>query len=155
MLGEASVLQQSLLLLSLFFKQQRSHDLELLDGVRQSGDWQAWIDFLLEGVESTATAAMATAKRLLALFRMDEAGLQELGRSGPSVRLVYGALRRRPLTSTKQLKQLSGLSFATAGKAIEALVDLGNAREITGGRRNRLFAYDPYLAILSEGTEPL
>ena len=40
------------------------------------------------------------------------------------------ALRRRPLTSTKQLKELSG-------------------------RRNRLFAYDPYLAILSEGTEPL
>jgi hypothetical protein len=29
------------------------------------------------------------------------------------------------------------------------------AREITGGRRNCLFAYDVYLAILSEGTEPL
>jgi len=44
---------------------------------------------------------------------------------------------------------------STASKAIEALVDLGIAREITGGRRNRLFAYDGYLAILSEGTEPL
>ncbi len=28
-------------------------------------------------------------------------------------------------------------------------------REITGGRRNRLFAYEAYLAILSEGTVPL
>ena len=65
------------------------------------------------------------------------------------------ALRRRPLTSTKQLKELSGLSFPTAGKALEILVNLGIARELTGGRRNRLFAYDAYLAILSEGTEPL
>jgi S-(hydroxymethyl)glutathione dehydrogenase/alcohol dehydrogenase len=35
------------------------------------------------------------------------------------------------------------------------VVEIGIAREITGGRRNRLFAYDAYLAILSEGTEPL
>jgi len=38
---------------------------------------------------------------------------------------------------------------------IETLVEQGIAREITGGRRNRLFAYDAYPAILSEGTEPL
>jgi len=31
----------------------------------------------------------------------------------------------------------------------------GIAQEITGGRRNRLLVYDAYLAILSEGTEPL
>lgn len=71
------------------------------------------------------------------------------------MRLGYRALSRRPLTSTKQLKELSGLSFPTASRAIDALVDLGIAREITGGRQNRLFAYDAYLAILSEGTEPL
>ncbi len=155
MLIEAGVLQQPLLYLSLFFKQHRSRYYELLDGVRQQGDWEAWIDFFLEGVQSTASAAVATAQRLLELFRRDEAQLQDLGRSGHSVRLGYAALQRRPLTSTKQLKELSGLSFPTAGKAIDALVELGIAREITGGRRNRLFAYNAYLAILSEGTEPL
>ena len=51
--------------------------------------------------------------------------------------------------------ELSGLSFPTASKMIETLVELGIAREITGGRRNRQLAYDAYLAILSEGTEPL
>ena len=155
MLIDAGVLQQPLLYLSLFFKQHRRRYYELLDGVRQQGDWEAWLGFFLEGVESTASAAVATAQRLLALFHTDEARLEELGRSGPSVRLGYAALRRRPLTSTKQLKELSGLSFPTAGKALEILVELGIAREITGGQRNRLFAYDAYLAILSEGTEPL
>ena len=155
MLIDAGVLSQPLLYLSLFFKQHRSRYYELLDGVRQQGDWEAWIDFFLEGVTSTATAAVATAQRLLELFRADEARLEGLGRTGPSVRLAYAALRMRPLTSINQLKELSSLSFPTASKAIEILVDLGIAREITGGRRNRLFAYDAYLAILSEGTEPL
>lgn len=155
MLVEAGVLGQPLLYLSLFFKQHRSRYYELLDGVRQNGDWEAWIDFFLEGVENTASGAVATAQQLLELFRVDEARLVGLGRSRASVQQCYLALRRRPLTSINQLKQLSGLSFQTASKAIETLVGLGIAREITGGRRNRLFTYDAYLAILSEGTEPL
>jgi hypothetical protein len=38
---------------------------------------------------------------------------------------------------------------------MDLLLDLGIARELTGKRRNRLFLYDRYLAILNEGTEPL
>jgi len=51
--------------------------------------------------------------------------------------------------------ELSGLSFPTASRVIETLVAVGIPREITGDRRNLLFGYDAYLAILSEGTEPL
>lgn len=155
MLIDAGVFKQPLLYLSLFFKQHRSRYYELLDGVRQHGDWEAWIEFFLEGIELTSTAAVATAHRLLDLFRSDEASLAGLGRFGPSLRQGYEVLRRRPLTSISQIKELSGMSFPTASKAIEALAELGIAREITGGRRNRLFVYDAYLAILSEGTEPL
>ena len=34
-------------------------------------------------------------------------------------------------------------------------VELGIASELTGKKRNRLFSYERYLAVLSEGTEPL
>jgi hypothetical protein len=34
------------------------------------------------------------------------------------------------------------------------LVELGIARELTGKRRNRIFVYNRYLAILNRGTEP-
>src|SRR5579875_2894665 len=49
----------------------------------------------------------------------------------------------------------TGLSFPAAASAMELLTELGVARELTGRRRNRLFAYDRYLAVLNEGTEPL
>jgi hypothetical protein len=47
----------------------------------------------------------------------------------------------------------SGLSFPAAASAMDLLVELEVARELTGKRRNRVFAYERYLAILNEGTE--
>ena len=38
---------------------------------------------------------------------------------------------------------------------LAALVDMNIARELTGQRRNRVFAYQGSLSILNEGTEPL
>jgi hypothetical protein len=35
------------------------------------------------------------------------------------------------------------------------LEELGIVAELTGMQRNRLFGYEKYLAIMSEGTEPL
>ena len=38
---------------------------------------------------------------------------------------------------------------------IKHLVKLGIARETTGRNYGRIYAYDKYLKILNEGTEPL
>jgi hypothetical protein len=43
----------------------------------------------------------------------------------------------------------------TVGAAMEGLVELKIARELTGKRRNRIFAYDSYMSVLNEGTERL
>ncbi|MFM8290616.1 MAG: Fic family protein, partial [Planctomycetia bacterium] len=43
----------------------------------------------------------------------------------------------------------------TVSRAVESLSDLGVVKEITGRKRERVFAYQRYLDILAEGTEPL
>jgi hypothetical protein len=53
-----------------------------------------------------------------------------------------------------EIRNATGLSFPAVTSAIDCLLDLGIAREFTGHRRNRLFVYDRYLAILNEGMEP-
>ena len=57
--------------------------------------------------------------------------------------------------SLKEISLRASIDYSTASRAIEQLTKLGITREITGKRRGRLYAYDRYLAILSEGTEPL
>ncbi len=59
------------------------------------------------------------------------------------------------MLSLKQLCHNTAMTFPTASKAMQSLVDAGIAREPTGQRRNRVFLYDAYLAILNEGGEPL
>lgn len=156
MLVEAGILEKPLLYLSLFFKEHRSRYYELLDNVRQSGDWEAWLEFFLEGVVNTASAAVLMAQRLQELFHLDQKKVEELPGGVRLSRLqCYMALCRRPIVNITELKNLTGLSFPTANKSIEDLVGIGIARELTGGRRNRLFAYSAYLDMLNEGATPL
>jgi Fic family protein len=155
MLHEGHVLRQPLLYLSLYFKQHRAEYYRLLDAVRRDGDWEAWLDFFLEGVAQTAGSAVETAHRLLAMFGDDEQRIKTLKSGATGALRVYGALRTRPVATINELASRAGVSFPTAAKAVQALTGVGIARELTGARRNRVFAYDRYLAILSEGTEPL
>lgn len=155
MLHHDGVLRQPLLYLSLYFKQHRAEYYRLLDAVRQTGDWEAWLDFFLEGIEQTATGAMDTAHRLLALFDADAARVRALGRTAANALRVFDVLRERPVASIQLLADRAGVSFATAARLIDALAGLGIVREITGKKRERVFAYQAYLDILNEGAEPL
>ncbi len=154
LLHERRVLRQPLLYLSLYFKQHRDEYYRLLDAVRGEGDWEAWLDFFLEGVADTASAAVETANRLLAVFREDGERLASANSRTGSLAQVYGVLRARPVATIQELSARAGVSFPTAAKSIETLVDAGIVRELTGGRRNRVYAYQRYLSILAEGTEP-
>jgi len=154
-LHHGGVLKRPLLYLSLFFKQHRDEYYRLLDLVRLEGDWEAWLDFFLEGVEQTAKNAVQTAQRLVRLFKEDGGKVQErVPRPGTALR-IFDVLCDRPVITLKEVVQRTGLTFATAAKGMGILEELGIAREITGKKRNRVFAYYRYLAILSEGTEPL
>ncbi len=160
-LHDGGALTQPLLYLSLYFKQHRALYYELLDRVRSEGDWEAWVDFFLEGVEQTAHGAVQTARRLVDLFQNDTQRVQSggqgvsAGRGRANVLRVLDTLRQRPLCSLRQLGQSAGITFPTASKAMLALVEMGIARELTGQRRNRVFVYDAYLNILNEGGEAL
>ena len=155
LLHHGGLLGQPLLYLSLYLKQHRPVYYDLLDRVRTAGDWEAWVDFFLEGVEATALGAVDTARRLVALFDEHTHRIQQTGRSAANALRVLAALRQRPLLTLPQLCQLSAMTFPTANKTMALLVEAGIARELTGNRRNRVFSYDAYLNILNEGGEPL
>jgi len=153
LLCHAGILREPLLYLSLYLKQNRAAYYELLDRVRREGDWEAWLVFFLDGVRQVAEGAVSTAERLGAMFRSDRERIEASGRRAGSALRVHEALKARPILSLPAIRDTTGLSFPAASSAMDLLVELGVARELTGKRRNRLFVYDPYLAILSEGTE--
>jgi Fic family protein len=149
------VLSEPLLYLSLYLKQHRAEYYALLDRVRVDGDWEAWLGFFADGVRETAAAAVSTAQRLVRLFQEDRARVQALGRSAGSALRLHTAFQERPIATAAGLAGRTGLSIPAVNSTLVALAGAGIVRELTGRRRNRLFSYDAYLRILSEGTEPL
>lgn len=143
------VLRYPLLHLSLFFKEHRARYYELLQEVRLHGDWEAWIDFFLQGVSEIAERTASDIRRALALFEEDIARIRQLGRPARACLRVHDQLRVQPMTSIATLTSATGLSPTTVASSLSRLADIGLVREITGGKYGRLYAYQDYMKILA------
>jgi len=138
--------------ISLYFKQNRLDYYEALQRVRTHGDWEGWLRFFLIGVEAVANEATATAEALSDLFNFDRTKVEKLGRAAPSALKVYDLLRDRILISSTRVAETLGLTWPTVQAAVERLEQLGIATEVTGKKRDRVYAYERQLRVLDEGT---
>jgi Fic family protein len=149
------VLRKPLLYLSLYLKTHRADYYRLLQEVREHGAWEAWLDFFLTGVADTANQAFDAATRIVALFKQDRERITgESDRAGSALR-IHDLLQEHPYLTANLLVERTGLSAPTVNAALADLERLGIVEEVTGRRRGRVFGYRRYLAILSEGTDPL
>jgi Fic family protein len=144
------VLQEPLLYLSLYFKTHRSRYYELLGEVRRSGEWEAWLTFFADAVRLCAAQAVETARALTALVAADRVRVAGLGRHAPGALLVFAALARRPVRSIPSICAETKQSPTTVDRVLSRLGErLSLVREMTGKRRNRVFAYIAYLDMLN------
>ena len=153
LLCEQKVLREPMLYLSLYFKTHRQYYYELLNNVRMTGDWEAWLDFFAEAVIVTATQAVETAQQLLHLSNQDRDKISRLGRAAASSLQVHRALMEHPIATAGSLVEKTGLTPATVNKALGHLGQLGIVKELTAQKRNRLFSYAGYIEMMSRGTE--
>ena len=153
LLCEQKMLREPMLYLSLYFKTHRQYYYKLLNGVRLSGDWEAWLDFFAEAVIVTATQAVDTARQLIDLVNGDRDKISGLGRAAASILGVHRALMERPIATAGWLVKKTGITPATVNKCLGHLERLGIVRELTGAKRNRIFSYARYVEIMSQGTE--
>lgn len=144
------VLREPLLYLSLYFKTYRSNYYEMLQRVRERGDWEEWLWFFATAVVYAAAQAVDTAKALNALGNADRQRIQSLGRIAPSALQVYQALFGRPVSTINAICTTTGQSPHTVNKMLDAMVGLGMVRELTGMRRNRVYEYSAYLELLNK-----
>ncbi len=153
LLCEAGLLRQPLLYLSVYFKRHRERYYDLLNGIRHTGDWEAWLAFFLQGVQETAENAAATAGRLTERFTEDRQRITAEGRRAGSALRVHEALQERPILSIPETCRRAGLAFPTVSAALRLLEGAALVQEITGFSRNRVYVYSEYLRILNEGVE--
>jgi Fic family protein len=149
------ILKEPLLYLSLFFKMHREQYYQLLQQIRKDGDWEKWLKFFMTAVKETSEQAVDTVNQLMHIADRDRTKIQSIGRSAGSALRVHQALLQKPLISIQKSCEITGLWPTSVTTVMKNLEKLGIVREVTGGRRNRLYKYVGYIDILNEGTEPM
>ncbi len=149
------VLREPLLYSSLYLKQHRQQYYAELNAVRESGDFEHWLEFFATAIRVSAEQATITGQRIFTVFREDRIQLRELGRQAPAALLIQEALQSKPLATIAALAKSTGLTTPTVTQALRALEQLNIVRETTGRARGRIFSYVRYLdALNSEAVAP-
>jgi Fic family protein len=151
LLCERGALHKPVLYLSHYLKQRRQEYYDRLQAVRDSGDWEGWLEFFLRGVTDVSAQAADTARRVLLLREEHRTSIAEgLGRAAGNGHRILQHLYEHPIVSASQVQNLIGTTFAGANQIIHRLVAIGILREITGQARHRRFRYEAYVRLFDE-----
>ncbi len=148
MLCEERALSRPLLYLSLFLKAHRSEYYDRLTAIRSHGHWEPWLLFFLRGVSATALAATQTARDIIAMREMHRAIVSKNAKA----LTLLDHLFRNPTVSVNGVAKRMGCTFPTASRLVNDFADHGWLVEMTGNFRNRLWRYQPYLALFHRET---
>jgi Fic family protein len=141
------ILKQPVLYLSDFFERNRQLYYDNLMRVREKNDLLQWFKFFLVGVIETAKSSTTTFDHILKLQKQVDAQLQTLGSRTANAQKVVYYLYQRPMIDAAKVGEVAGVSPASAYKLIADLEQFGILKEITGGKRSKMYVFDAYLKL--------
>jgi len=151
-LMEQKMLCKPVVYISYFLKKNQVEYYDRISEVRRKGNYEQWVKFFLEAVSKAAADSMESIQQLSALHDRNLALLPETRRGRNNVRAVFDYIEQHPIIDIKRTAAELDISYNTAASAVKKLVELGILQETTNAARNRVFAYEEYLAILRKDT---
>lgn len=144
-LVEKEILKKPILYLSDFFERNRTLYYDNLMRVREKNDITQWFKFFLVGIVETAKNSIKTFDGVLKLQKEVDNKLQKLGSRSKNAKMIVEPLYQHPLIDVQKAKEITNLSLPSVYKLIEALENLDIIKEITGGKRGKLYAFEDYI----------
>ena len=155
---EKEVLHTPALYLSYYLKENRTEYYDRMTRVRETGDYEQWVRFFLEGIIISAKSALITAEILIEIKENDMLKVLKASftkRTQETVLSIFEYTLSHPLIDISTTADKLKLSYNTVKKGIDNLEKLGILKKINKHKRNKIYYYENYLNILKEGTENL
>jgi Fic family protein len=149
-LVESGILTKPTLYLSAFFEKNRASYYDSLTMVRKDNNLEQWIKFFLSGVIYISNDSIETFRQIIKLNQEYEERIIFLGSRAKKARRLLNYLFLKPITNNKEIMKKLNISFNSANRLINSLVELGLLNEITGYSRNRLFVLRKYLDLFNK-----
>lgn len=145
---ERQVLPSPLLYLSAFFEASRGDYYDLLTGVTEKDDWQAWILYFLRGITSQSQDAVSRVERINRLREQWNRSLTT--RLSSNIMKLLDCITSNPFITVKGAEKELGVAFTTAQRAIDILVERKILVRTDDAKRGRVYVAKRLLDILDE-----
>jgi Fic family protein len=144
-----NLLPLPLLYLSAYFERRRQDYYDLLLAVSERGAWREWVLFFLRGVKEQAVDANSRAKRLQDLQLEWRRQLTQARASALPLRLME-SLFESPMVSISQAQHILGVTYHTAQRSVEKLVQTGVLQQRGETAYGKVFSADKILQAIGE-----
>jgi|SRR5690554_930686 len=147
----SGVLSKPTLYLSDYFEKHRTIYYDNLNLVRIKNDLAQWIKFFLVAVIETSRKGIDTFQEILKLKdKIENEKIIKLGKKLPKAKELMNKLYSNPIIDSSDVSELLKVTPATANSLIQDFINLGILKEITGGKRYRLFSFVDYLNLFTK-----
>ena len=151
-LMEQRLIEKPVIYISYFLKKNQIEYYDRISEVRRTGNFEQWIRFFLEAVSKAASDSLEAIRQLSVLHDTNVEKLPKTTRSKDNLRAIFDYIEQYPIIDIKRTAKELEVSYNTVAAAVRKLVELGILQETTNAARNRVFAYEEYLAILRKDT---
>ncbi len=141
------LLHKPTLYLSDFFEKNKSMYYDNLSRVRTHNDLTQWLKYFLEGVRSTSENSIQTFKSIIKLRSEAEHKIMSLGKKQVLAKSFLQLLYSKPITDAGDVAEALEINVSTALRLIDDFIKLNILKEVTGFKRNRIFAFDDYIKL--------
>lgn len=146
-LVDKTILKKPILYLSDFFEKNRQLYYDNLMNVRTKNDLKQWFKFFLVGVIETAKNGISTFDAILKLKKETEEKVQASSKRSSSSLKILDYLYQKPIIDAQKVSEITNVSVSTAYKVIEEMVALNILKEITGGKRGKIYTFQQYIKL--------
>ena len=146
-LVSSGLLVKPTLYLSDFFEKNKEHYYDNLTVVRTKNDLVQWLKLFLEGIRVTAENSIQTFKEIIALRASVENKIITLGKKQMLAKKVLQYLYSQPISDMQSIATATNVSIASISRLLNDFIRLGILVELTGFKRNRIFAFEQYLKL--------
>lgn len=149
---EKKVLNSPALYISYYLKKNRIEYYDRMSEVRNKDNYEQWIKFFLNAIKESADESVDTINKLYSLHGTNIEKINAMGRAAKNARAVFDYLEQNPIIDIGKTAEELNLAFSTVSLAVNRLVDVGILVQANNANRNRVYAYEDYLAILRKDT---
>ena len=147
-LVDQNILSRPLLYLSRFFEEKKEYYYDALSRTRTHNELLRWVKYFLVGVQETAEHGVMTLNRVIELKNQIENNIRvSFGRRSHSAYALLQHLFHSPNVGISDVKQCCDLSAKASSDLVNEFMAHGYLKEITGNLRNRIFQFEPYVAV--------